>query len=237
MVDRKPLIVVGVVIATALAAALAFDSVYEISIRTRPPDPITATTKAPDASQGPAPAAFTLRLVDSGGVGIPLAQWGRTIRTIAAASSGRRSSKDRRTWMVRRSSASSGVALLRRAHARLWQQRDRGAVAARVDRLQSRESAGTPAGARSTTPGVRFAPGMPPSAPLRAALRLDRAARHAGVSRRRHADVDAAARPEHLRRLAPERAPRHRYVRSRRVGGLSRGLEELFDALPFDREW
>ena len=77
MVDQKPLIVGGVVIATALAAALAFESVYGLSIRTRPPDPLTAPTRAPAASKGSAPTAFTLRLVDSGGVGIPLAQWGK----------------------------------------------------------------------------------------------------------------------------------------------------------------
>src|SRR5262245_55110877 len=61
----------GVIVTVALTAALAFHSVYRISIRPRPPDPVLsmpAAARLPAADQ-PLP----LRLVDSGGVGIPLA--------------------------------------------------------------------------------------------------------------------------------------------------------------------
>jgi hypothetical protein len=58
----------------ALAGALAFEQVYEVSIRVRPPDPLAAMTgKTADAASRP---PLALRLVDSGGVGIPLDGWG-----------------------------------------------------------------------------------------------------------------------------------------------------------------
>jgi hypothetical protein len=56
----------------ALAGALAFESVYKVSTRPRPPDPLTSRNTSAAAGQ-PLP----LRLVDSGGVGIPLEGWGR----------------------------------------------------------------------------------------------------------------------------------------------------------------
>ena len=56
----------------ALAAASALESVYRISIRPRPSDPQPARA----AAAAPRTAPLPLRLVDSGGVGIPLDQWG-----------------------------------------------------------------------------------------------------------------------------------------------------------------
>ena len=63
-----PLIIAAVALTTALVAALAFESVYRISITPRPPEAQRLAL---------APAALPLRLVDSGGVGIPLTgHWG-----------------------------------------------------------------------------------------------------------------------------------------------------------------
>jgi hypothetical protein len=67
----KPAIAGGGAVFLALAAALSFESVYRISARPRPPE---------DAAPAPAATprgALPLRLVDSGGVGIPLdGDWG-----------------------------------------------------------------------------------------------------------------------------------------------------------------
>ena len=75
MPGPTPLFFAAVSLATALTAALAFESVYVVSIRTRPPDPILSRTNTAGAALGE--PAFTLRLVDSGGVGIPVGDaWG-----------------------------------------------------------------------------------------------------------------------------------------------------------------
>src|SRR5262245_46643836 len=75
MSGRTPLLVAALAVIAGLAAALAFERVYDIRIRSRPPDPLAAG--AASASEASARAPLTLRLVDSGGVGIPLDAWGR----------------------------------------------------------------------------------------------------------------------------------------------------------------
>src|SRR5262249_21133967 len=72
---RTPFLVAAFAAAAGLVAALAFERVYDIRIRTRPSDPLT--TASTSASDAVAPAPLRLRLVDSGGVGIPLDAWGR----------------------------------------------------------------------------------------------------------------------------------------------------------------
>lgn len=70
----KPILVVAVVIAAGVIAGLAFDRVYDIQMRRRPTDPLARTAAVPlDAG---ARAPLTVRLVDIGGVGIPLDTWG-----------------------------------------------------------------------------------------------------------------------------------------------------------------
>ena len=77
MAGPKPLFFAAVSIAAALTAALAFESVYRVSIRTRPLDPLASSANA-TAQTAPGRPAFALRLVDSGGVGIPVAgAWGK----------------------------------------------------------------------------------------------------------------------------------------------------------------
>src|SRR5215471_6590340 len=75
MPPRTPFVVAALAVVAGLAAALAFERVYDIRIRTRPPDPLAAAADA--ARDAPARAPLTLRLVDSGGVGIPLDAWGK----------------------------------------------------------------------------------------------------------------------------------------------------------------
>jgi hypothetical protein len=60
-----------VVIAVALAPAVGFERVYDLSFRVRQPDPLAAPSNQP-----PVTTPLPLRLVDSGGVGIPLDAWG-----------------------------------------------------------------------------------------------------------------------------------------------------------------
>lgn len=73
----KPLIVGVAIGAIALMAALAFESVYRISIRDRQPEPLESVASAADITTPAATPTFALRLVDSGGVGIPLSgNWG-----------------------------------------------------------------------------------------------------------------------------------------------------------------
>jgi len=77
MPHPKPLIVGAAITTVALAAALAFERVYHVTIRVRPGKLVMSTTNnAAIGTASPEPP-FTLRLVDSGGVGIPLADWGR----------------------------------------------------------------------------------------------------------------------------------------------------------------
>src|SRR5262245_48096870 len=71
MTSVRNLICGAAALALALAGALAFESVYRISIRTRPPDPVVSP-----ADLAAADPPLPLRLVDSGGVGIPLGGWG-----------------------------------------------------------------------------------------------------------------------------------------------------------------
>lgn len=70
----RPYLAAALVVAASLTAALAFERVYDIRIRTRPPDPLATTTnQGSDASAG---SPLPLRMVDIGGVGIPLDSWG-----------------------------------------------------------------------------------------------------------------------------------------------------------------
>jgi hypothetical protein len=72
--SRSKALIAGVVAVTvALFAALAFERVYQVSFRVRPPDPLSVTA---DGAVDTAKEPLALRLVDSGGVGIPLDTWG-----------------------------------------------------------------------------------------------------------------------------------------------------------------
>ncbi|MGH9161979.1 MAG: hypothetical protein ACRD2X_18585 [Vicinamibacteraceae bacterium] len=78
--SRAKLLALGLIqILLALSAALAFESLYEIEVQPRPPDPVAARARAATAStEPPSRQPLALRLVDSGGVGIPLAgDWGK----------------------------------------------------------------------------------------------------------------------------------------------------------------
>lgn len=78
MPGPKPAIFAAGTITVALTVALAFESVYHISIRARPPEPLLSSTNTIEARRVPARPALALRLVDSGGVGIPLTgEWGK----------------------------------------------------------------------------------------------------------------------------------------------------------------
>src|SRR5262245_51560416 len=73
MSSLKALLAGIIALTVALAAALAFERVYDVSFRVRPPDPLDiAATERLAAAMPP----LALRLVDSGGVGIPLDAWG-----------------------------------------------------------------------------------------------------------------------------------------------------------------
>src|SRR5262245_39227727 len=61
-------------IVTGLAGAVAFERVYDIQMRTRPPDQLAVAPAGRDAGRL---SRLRLRLVDSGGGGIPLDSWGR----------------------------------------------------------------------------------------------------------------------------------------------------------------
>jgi hypothetical protein len=61
---------VACISAISLAVAVALESVYDISIRPRPPEPLLAVT-AGLAQTAVLRAPLELRLVDSAGVGIP----------------------------------------------------------------------------------------------------------------------------------------------------------------------
>jgi Glycosyl hydrolase family 67 C-terminus len=74
MSRRTPLLVAALAVVAGLFVALAFERVYDVRIRTRPPDPLAAA--AISASGASARGPLTLRLVDSGGVGMPLDAWG-----------------------------------------------------------------------------------------------------------------------------------------------------------------
>jgi hypothetical protein len=77
MPNRTPFLVAVIVIAAGLCAALAFDSVYDISIRMRPSELSTPPIGAAEARGTSRRPALPLRLVDSGGVGVPLSgEWG-----------------------------------------------------------------------------------------------------------------------------------------------------------------
>ena len=74
---RSHLIIAAVALTTALMAALAFESVYRISITPRPGHSDSASPRAATRARAVTTAPLPLRLVDSGGVGIPLTgHWG-----------------------------------------------------------------------------------------------------------------------------------------------------------------
>ena len=69
-----PLLLSSFALAAGLIVAFAFERVYDIQIRVRGADPLAiASGHEPDPSSR---APLPLRLVDSGGVGIPLDNWG-----------------------------------------------------------------------------------------------------------------------------------------------------------------
>ena len=77
MQSWKTLVVAVLAVAVALGAALAFESVYHISSRARPSDVLGSKTAAADGTRASSSPAFSLRLVDTGGVGVPLGgTWG-----------------------------------------------------------------------------------------------------------------------------------------------------------------
>src|SRR5262245_16041251 len=71
MSKSKALLAGVVAVTVALAAAVAFERVYDVSFRVRPPDPLDIAADQPRVT-----TPLALRLVDSGGVGIPLDAWG-----------------------------------------------------------------------------------------------------------------------------------------------------------------
>jgi hypothetical protein len=73
MARSTALIAGALALVAALSAALAFERVYDVSFRVRRPDPLATAADGPPAAVS---APLTLRLVDSGGVGIPLDMWG-----------------------------------------------------------------------------------------------------------------------------------------------------------------
>jgi hypothetical protein len=77
MPRQTPAIFAALAVTTALTLALAFESVYDISIRLRPPEPLMSATNATKGVIKTDHPPLALRLVDSGGVGIPLGgDWG-----------------------------------------------------------------------------------------------------------------------------------------------------------------
>src|SRR5262245_14820541 len=77
MSNRMPPIALAVSIVAGLACGLAFESVYRVSARERVyPMPVSATIGAASIADAEASPLF-LRLVDSGGIGMPLSgEWG-----------------------------------------------------------------------------------------------------------------------------------------------------------------
>src|SRR5262245_30537999 len=79
MSASRPLIAVVVALTLGVSSAVAFESVYRISFAPRPPDsdptrPEPAVDEEAKRQQGP---ALAVRLVDSGGIGIPVDEgWG-----------------------------------------------------------------------------------------------------------------------------------------------------------------
>jgi len=74
MLAYKAVLFALLAVTAGLIAGLAFERVYDVQIRKRPADSLaTAATVQPDARTR---APLELRLVDSGGVGIPLDTWG-----------------------------------------------------------------------------------------------------------------------------------------------------------------
>src|SRR5262245_44277425 len=69
------LVPVCTVVTLAVIGAIAARTAHQFSIEPRPPDPLLSRLNAADAA-APARQPFALRLVDAGGVGIPLEAWG-----------------------------------------------------------------------------------------------------------------------------------------------------------------
>jgi hypothetical protein len=77
MTNATSLAIGSAVLLSTFAVATAMDSFYRVEIRPRPPDPLTsATGSALGIPLVPTRQPLTLRLVDSGGVGIPAGDWG-----------------------------------------------------------------------------------------------------------------------------------------------------------------
>ena len=70
MSRSNALVAAVLALASALCAALAFERVYDVTFRVRPPEPLASHPPQPNGTP------FPLRLVDSGGVGVPLDSWG-----------------------------------------------------------------------------------------------------------------------------------------------------------------
>jgi hypothetical protein len=77
MTPFKSLRIVAGIFAIAVTGALAFESVYRISVAPRQAEPFVPMQSGSDPAAARSQPAFGLRLVDSGGVGIPLdSDWG-----------------------------------------------------------------------------------------------------------------------------------------------------------------
>jgi len=77
MTGATSLAIGSAVLLSMLAVATAMDSFYRVEIRPRPPNPLTsATGNARGIPLVPTRQPLGLRLVDSGGVGIPAGDWG-----------------------------------------------------------------------------------------------------------------------------------------------------------------
>ena len=76
MTRATSLAIGSTVLLSTLTVATALDSFYRVEIRPRPPDSLTAATvTAPRIPSVPTAQPLALRLVDSGGVGIPAREW------------------------------------------------------------------------------------------------------------------------------------------------------------------
>jgi hypothetical protein len=197
----KSIVVAAMAVAAGLIAGLLFERVYDIQIRERPADPLAISAAAPLDEGTRAP--LSLRLVDSGGIGIPLDSWGADY------------SHDRRVFreaILKHAPYVDAAAFQRierdwRAYVTRMREYGNNAIAVPMllelidfDRVTApgtaQDNAVYDAGSiyRARHAAVRRAFSPP--------LRLDRSAGHAGVPRGRHADVVGATR----RRSSPTRA-------------------------------
>ena len=179
------------VVTLAVFAAVAAKAAQQFSIQPRPADPLLSS---PVVARAPARQPFSLRLVDAGGVGIPLDAWGRDY------------SHDRRTFrdVIREDVSVRGRVGLRRVECEWRFYVDRmieyGNNAIAVPLLLELSTSIVRPSTRglATRADLRSGESIPGAScrrptPLRAAVRMGRRARHARLPRHRHAHADAAA--------------------------------------------